>query len=97
MERLVACFEGSGRPIAQLRRRGRGGHPLLVGRELFGEILELAEGGEGLRGLLRADPDRVGYCESDDDGAFAGVNTEEEYRRLLSLETGGRPISPPAG
>ena len=30
------------------------------------------------------------------DGAFFGVNTESDLRRLLSLESGGRPISPPA-
>jgi molybdenum cofactor cytidylyltransferase len=84
------------RPVVQLRRRGCGGHPLLVGRTCFQEILDLPEGGDGLRDLLRADPGRIIPCETADRGAFSGVNTEEDFRRLLSQETGGRPISHPS-
>jgi len=85
----------SERPIVQLRRRGCGGHPLLVGRACFDEILGLPEGGDGLRGLLRADPGRIRPCETADSGAFSGVNTEADYRRLLGIRESGRPISPP--
>ncbi len=97
VRRMISLFSvDSQRPIVQLRRRGCGGHPLLVGRACFEEILGLPEGGEGLRDLLRADPGRIIPCDTADSGAFSGVNTEEDYRRLLSLESGGRPISPPS-
>jgi molybdenum cofactor cytidylyltransferase len=82
-------------PIVQLCHRGHGGHPLLVGRACFGEILGLAEGGDGLRGLLRTDPGRVVTCETGDRGAFSGVNTEDDLRRLLSLKMSGGPIRHP--
>lgn len=96
VRRLVERHDGGrGKPLVQLRRRGRGGHPLLVGRALFDELLSLPEGGEGLRGLLRADPMRVAVCEIDDAGAVTGVNTEGDYRRLLGLGERPRPISPP--
>ncbi len=88
--------EDPGHPIVRLCRRGKGGHPLLVGRSCFDEILDLPAEGEGLRGLLKADPDRVSSLETDDPGVLAGVNTEDDYRRLLSLGEGGRPISPPS-
>lgn len=84
------------RPIVQLRFRGQGGHPLLVGRACFKEILSLAEDGDGLRSLLRSDPDRVVACETGDRGVFSGVNTEDDYRRLLSLRVSGGPIRPPS-
>ena len=88
--------EDPAHPIVRLCRRGQGGHPLLVGQSCFGEILDLPAGGVGLRGLLKADPDRVRSLETDDLGACAGVNTEDDYRRLLSLKEPARPISPPS-
>jgi len=84
-------------PIVQLRRNGRGGHPLLVGRDCFAGILALPAGGQGLRDLVRGRPELVQHHRTTDSGAFSGVNTEEDYRRLLSLGAGGRPISPPSG
>lgn len=97
IRRQISLFSSDPeRPIVQLRRRGCGGHPLLVGRACFEEILDLPEGGDGLRQMLRADPGRVRPCETADNGAFSGVNTEEDYRRLLNFETGGRPITHPS-
>jgi len=96
VRRLIDAYDGGrGRPLVQLRLRGRGGHPLLVGATLFDELLALPEGREGLRGLLREDPERVAVCETDDAGAVSGVNTEGDYRRLLGLEQRRLPISPP--
>jgi hypothetical protein len=48
-----------------------------------------------LRGLVRGCPELVQHHRTSDSGAFAGVNTEEDYRRLLRLGAGGRPISAP--
>jgi molybdenum cofactor cytidylyltransferase len=60
----------------------RGGHPVRVPAELFAELRALpAEA--GLRGLLRAHPERVVRVPVDDPGAVEDVDTPDDLARLL--------------
>jgi CTP:molybdopterin cytidylyltransferase MocA len=75
--------------------RRRGGHPLLVAAELFGEVRRLDPGKEGLRNLLHADPARVLRLEVEDGGTVRGVNTPEDYAGIRQTEIrSGPPIRP---
>lgn len=68
---------------------GRRGHPLLLGAEHVGAVLEL-EDGEPLRDYLNARSDQVEHVPASGPGVLRGMNTEEDYRAVLEeLERGG--------
>jgi CTP:molybdopterin cytidylyltransferase MocA len=70
------------RPFAVPVYRGRNGHPLLIPKEYYSEILEYdGEGGlKGVRG--RYDADMIRY-ETDDEGCVLDMDTQEDYEKLL--------------
>ena len=60
---------------------GRGGHPTLFPRELFGELLALPET-DGARALLAQRPDAVDRLPVDDAGVCRDVDSPEDYAKL---------------
>lgn len=67
--------------------RGRGGHPVVFPRAVFGELLSAPRDG-GARVVVRRDPARVGRVPFDDPGIVADIDTPGDYERI------GRIISP---
>ena len=63
---------------------GRGGHPLLLGRDWRDRILELPETST-LRELLRSYPDQIVVQPVADPGVLLNVNDPLEFQRLLNL------------
>ncbi len=57
---------------------GHHGHPLLVSRELIGELIDAPVTGNA-RDVLRVHSDRIEYVPVPDDLSRAGMNTPEEY------------------
>jgi len=66
---------------------GRRGHPIVLGREVFPEVLVNPEG--GLRAVVRSDPVRVVTVEVDDPAVLEDIDTPEDYERLLRREPSG--------
>jgi molybdenum cofactor cytidylyltransferase len=60
--------------------QGRRGHPAVLGRALFGELLE-DELPEGVRTVLRRDPARVLEVPVEDPGVLLDLDTPEAVRR----------------
>lgn len=73
IERMLRIYEARGPKIIQPRHKGRGGHPVVFDLELSLEIRG-ASPDQGLRQVVRADPDRVCRIEVDDEGILRGVN-----------------------
>ena len=63
------------------RTRGRAGNPVLLGRALFPQLMALT-GDEGARRILAHPSRRVEWCEVDDPGIFADVDTPDDLRTL---------------
>lgn len=61
---------------------GRGGHPIIFPRSIFGELLEAPESG-GARAIVRKDPGRVVRLECDDPGIVADIDSIEDYKRFI--------------
>lgn len=80
LDRLIAAREGSGLQIAALRLNGLLQPPVLLVRELWGEVSAL-RGDVGLRDLIRCRPELVAAVRPD---AGAGdpddVDTPEDWR-----------------
>jgi len=75
---LAAYFEGRGEivvPSYQMRR----GHPILVDRRYWQEILALPPEGAP-RDVINAYADRIAYVEVDTDSVLRDVDTPDDYR-----------------
>jgi molybdenum cofactor cytidylyltransferase len=84
VEAVLATHQNTGAPIVAPRGPSGRGHPLLVGRELWPEVLTSFDGA-GLRGLLAAHPDLVTEVPvaAADAGQLEDVDTPDDYERLL--------------
>jgi molybdenum cofactor cytidylyltransferase len=62
-------------PSFQMKR----GHPLLIGRRYWGEILALREN-SSLRDVMNAHSDAITYVNIDNDSILRDIDTPEDYR-----------------
>jgi molybdenum cofactor cytidylyltransferase len=84
---LVAYSEGASDLIAPSFKMRRG-HPILVGRRYWPEILALPDGGAP-RDVIDRHQDKLAYITVDNDSILGDVDTPEEYRqerRLAGLD-----------
>jgi CTP:molybdopterin cytidylyltransferase MocA len=70
---VVACYEGRPR------------NPVLIGREHFAEVTELARGDVGARPFLQAHPDLVTRVECGDTGGPDDIDTPEDLARVEAV------------
>jgi molybdenum cofactor cytidylyltransferase len=68
-------------PIVRPVRGSDHGHPVLVDRSLFDSIRH-ADPAAGAKAIVRANASPAGDVEIQDDGAFADIDTPEDYRRI---------------
>jgi molybdenum cofactor cytidylyltransferase len=78
--------------VAFAQFRGRRGHPVGFAAELYSELVTLA-GDEGARRLVARYPAQG--VEVDDDGVLIDVDTEEDLRRVRSMNGGATAAPPP--
>ncbi len=80
---VVNTWQDSGRGIAVPTFGGKRGHPLLIARKYFREIMNLDES-EGLRALALKYPDDVKEIETDNPLILKDIDTEEDYRNEIN-------------
>ena len=83
---VIETYRRTGAPIVRPTSGDRHGHPLLIGRVLF-EKLRAADPSTGAKPIVRAHASADGDIAVDDEGAFADIDTEEEYRKTISVRT----------
>jgi molybdenum cofactor cytidylyltransferase len=81
VRRLVATFRQCGAPVVIPTYEGRRGHPVLIAREVFAELLELASDA-GADTVVRKYRPATRFVEVDDEGVVVDVDDPESYRRL---------------
>jgi CTP:molybdopterin cytidylyltransferase MocA len=86
VRRLIAAF-GTGAAVAVAAYEGRPRNPVLIAREHWPAVLELATGDTGARPFLRAHPDLVAVVECGDTGSPDDVDTQEDLARVRSEAT----------
>ena len=82
IEALCAAMAAHAQPIILPRYQGRRGHPVIFRRELFDELLAVAND-EGARAVVRRDPARVFAVDVRDPAVVQDVNTPDEYQALV--------------
>jgi molybdenum cofactor cytidylyltransferase len=84
IDRLLDLQETSGLPAAALSFNGLLHPPVVLERELWGDLMSL-EGDVGCRAVIRARPELVAKLASGDDLKHpVDLDTPEDYRRLQS-------------
>ncbi len=82
VRRIVATFRQRGAPVVIPTYRGRRGHPALIGRQVFDELLELACDA-GADSVVRRYRPATQLVEVEDEGIVTDVDDPEGYRRLI--------------
>lgn len=80
---VVDRYRRTRAPIVRPVRGDEHGHPVLIARSLF-DAIRGADPHGGAKGIVRAHASPAGDVEVVDDGAFADVDTPEEYERIKS-------------
>jgi molybdenum cofactor cytidylyltransferase len=87
MRQLAEAYVESGAPVVVPVYDGRRGHPVLIGRALFNELLEL-QPTEGANTVVRKYHDSTYWLNVEDGAVLLDVDRPEDYRRLVGA--GGR-------
>ncbi len=85
---VIDGYHRTAAPLVRPERNGYHGHPVLFDRSLFPELLA-ADHEQGAKSVVRAHAAEGLEISSDDDGAFADVDTPDDYERVF-----GRPLPP---
>ncbi len=81
---VVDRYHETHAPVVRPTRGEQHGHPLLVDRSMF-DRLRRANPAEGAKPVVRAHATPEGDLEIADEGAFADIDTLEEYERALRI------------
>jgi CTP:molybdopterin cytidylyltransferase MocA len=84
VRRLIAAWR-EGATVAVAAYDGKPRNPVLIAREHWDSVLELATGDTGARPFLRANPDLVRLVECGDTGSPYDVDTPEDLARVAGV------------
>jgi len=93
---VLEGYRRTGAPIVRPARNGRHGHPILFARALFDE-LRRADPALGAKPVVRAHAADGLEIEIEDDGAFADVDTPEDYERVFGVPLPASEVPPQTG
>jgi CTP:molybdopterin cytidylyltransferase MocA len=86
VRRLIAAYDG-GASVAVASYDGAQRNPVLIAREYWPSVLQLATGDTGARPFLRANPDLVTSVECGDTGSPDDVDTAADLERVRAVAT----------
>jgi CTP:molybdopterin cytidylyltransferase MocA len=86
VRRLIAAWR-EGATVAVAAYDGKPRNPVLIAREHWDSVLELATGDSGARPFLRAHPGLVRLVECGDTGSPYDVDTPEDLARVAGVST----------
>ncbi len=84
VRRLIAAYR-AGAGVAVAAYDGKPRNPVLIAREHWASVLELATGDTGARPFLRAHPELVTLVECGDTGSPYDVDTPEDLARVAGV------------
>jgi len=85
VRRTMATFRQGGAPVVIPTYQGRRGHPVLIGRQLFDELLRLASDA-GADSVIRKYRSGTQFVAVEDEGVVTDVDDPDSYRRLTDKD-----------
>ena len=83
LQKLIQHFKFTGKLVVIPQTQGKHGHPVLLGREVFGQIAVLGSD-EGADRVIHQHRDRTEFVEVTDAGVLIDVDDPESYTRLVA-------------
>jgi molybdenum cofactor cytidylyltransferase len=80
---VIAEYSRSRSPIVVASYQGHSGHPILFGRSLFNEIMEINEETMGLKAVVNRHRDLIKKVEVGSDEVLIDVDSEEDLKKIL--------------
>lgn len=90
INKMIRAYEESLSPIVIPVFAGRRGNPVVIGRELFGDLAIAAKDDAGARVLFNQNAGLIHYVEMDSSFIHADVDTPEDYNNLINNIKNGR-------
>jgi len=84
IDTVIRAYEKSSSPIVVPVFAGKRGNPVIIGRELFGELAATAKGDAGARVLFNRHAGVIHRVEIDSRSIHMDVDTAEDYKNLLN-------------
>ena len=89
IDRLIAAYEGGGKKIVLPEHGGRHGHPIVISRDYWDDILRLdAAAAEGLGAFIATHRDECLEVPIDSPAVLDDIDRPEDYERL------GKQVAP---
>jgi len=85
--KVIDAFTTSNAPIVVASHEGRRGHPILIARRLFDEVLQIGEATRGLKGLLGKHRPDVLEVNTGSDDVLIDLDTREEFEKYFPRRT----------
>ena len=82
INKVVEAYALVKAPIVVASHGGRPGHPILLAKELFEEILRIDEETFGLKSVVKRHAEEVKRVETDSDNVIWDVDTPEDLKRI---------------
>ena len=83
IRRVVSSHLFTGAPVTSPRFRGRGGHPLVFSAALRQELLDITEGNEGIREVVRRHAGQMNPIDFDTRIVRLDLNTPDSYQAAI--------------
>ncbi|MCR6668558.1 MAG: hypothetical protein NDF51_00970, partial [archaeon YNP-WB-040] len=64
---------------------GRRGHPIMISRELFREVMGISEEGMGLKEVIKRHEMEIAYAETENAGVIRDIDNPEDLKEALKL------------
>lgn len=87
VRQVVASYLETGAALIIPSYEMRRGHPWLVGRELWNDLLEMGPE-QTMRDFLRKQETRIAYIQVDSPGILKDMDTPDDYRQLRPVDGG---------
>jgi molybdenum cofactor cytidylyltransferase len=89
VKQLMHAYEKSHNPVIIPTYQGRRGHPVVISRDLFAEILALGSG-EGANTVIRKHREATNFVEVSDSGILIDVDEPQTLSALEKHSSAGR-------
>ena len=85
INRVVAGYRRTSKPIVVLSYQKRGGHPILLRKVLFPEILSITEAGRGLKEITNKHLSETFFVEVDTPAVLWDIDVPADVSRVANL------------
>lgn len=87
INKVIDSFRASKSSIIVASHKKRRGHPILIDRSLFSDVLEIDEGRRGLKGFLQKHSSTVIEVDVGSEDVLVDLDTKEDFEKYFPRRT----------